>query len=69
MIELLRSICSPIDDIFIAALMLLEAAELHGAGDFSGAEQRILEADSDAVSGRISLERADSIRCRHLPAP
>lgn len=49
MFELRHSLCSPIGDIFQAASKLLEAVDLHRAGNFAGAEQLIREADSDAM--------------------
>jgi 5-methylcytosine-specific restriction endonuclease McrA len=44
-----HSLCSPVDAIFDAAELLFEAANLHRAGDFSGMELRIREANCDTV--------------------
>ena len=66
MVEMRRSLCSPIDDIFLSASKLLEAADLYRAGDFAGAEQRIREADSDAVRAYTEIAWGKGSAARHM---
>jgi hypothetical protein len=75
MSELRQSLCSPVNAIFVAAEKLLEAVDLHRAGDHAGVAQRIRDADCDAVRaytekawGKGSAARNELLEVAYAPA-